>query len=210
MKFTHARTPIRLLLAVLTGMAALAAMSSATASANADTTPEKGTVGVEGVDFVNPERPHCLTTAYPTSEIENRGDTTMKTAICFATEKEVAVAARSVNTLAAEGISVPSASRSSFAYQAIGKHCDGYCNLSGPTLTINGTNCNGGGLTFSSTWKNKISDSQHKKCEHIRLYSSDSYQGLSENFYGDYNDYSSPSSAMNNEANSAKYFGPVN
>jgi hypothetical protein len=202
----------RLGVAVGVGSALGAVVPTATAVSAEEVEPQPdGVEGVEGVDYVNPDRPYCLTTAFSAEEIEAGVDTTMTTAACFATEAEVELAAVSLNTRSmVQSGAVPEAAASSFSYQAIAMHCDGYCHIgASPKLTINGTDCNGGGLTFAAAWKNVFNENQHKKCEHIKHYALDNCGGTAESDTGDYNDYSKIFE-LEDDSNSAKYYGPEN
>ncbi len=131
----------------------------------------------------------------------------MTTAVCYSTKSEAAVAARWLNTrlTVRGGVSGLTPLMSSFNYQAIGKHCDGYCDGPGASLIVNGTNCSGGGLSFSDAWRNRISENQHKKCEKINIYDIN----IPFSTTGDYNDYRGLNS-MSDRGDSARYFGPVN
>ncbi len=135
----------------------------------------------------------------------------MTTAVCYSTKSEAAVAARWLNTrlTVRGGVSGLTPLMSSFNYQAIGKHCDGYCDGPGASLIVNGTNCSGGGLTFSTAWINRIGENQHKKCGKIVVYNLDGFRGTSYATTGPYNSYRHLN-AMDNLANSATYSGPVN
>lgn len=160
----------------------------------------------EGVDYINPDRPHCVSTIYGAEHIESGGDARMKNASCYATFDEAQAAAQTTNTHRQSDTGYETAS---FSYQAIGVHCDGLCNGASATLTTNGTDCNGGGLVFSSTWDDRVDQNRHKKCYQITLYAVENYTGGCSTF-GTMNTDRTPCVSLINSNEAVKYFGPEN
>ena len=163
--------------------------------------------GVEGVDYINAKRPHCVTTAYSAEWIDAGKDSSMIDARCYPTFEEAQVAAASTSTMTNENIGTAVAA--SFTYQAIAVHCDGSCVTGGPTLTINGTDCTGGGLVFSDTWDDRVDQNRHKRCYQITLYAVENYTGGCSTF-GFYNNDRTPCISLVNSNEAARYYGPVN
>lgn len=188
---------------VLSVTALTVSVAPAGAAASSPPTP--------GVDFIDPARPHCVTPLFSASDIESGRDTRMREASCFPTFADAMESLGAINVAA--DATPASMSITSFPYQAIAVHCDGPssgpCTAPWATLTINGTECNGGGLIFSSTWDDRVDENQHKKCNRIRLYATEAYTGSCDTT-GPFNSLRTPCRSLINSNEAARYYGPDN
>jgi hypothetical protein len=129
----------------------------------------------------------------------------MRTAKCYATFDEAQEAAKAVDTH-------PTADQmrtESFGFQAIGIFCDGLCGQGGSTLTVNGTDCGGGGLVFSDAWDDRVDENWHKKCYEIDLWATESYTGGCATF-GTFDTTRTPCISLVNSNEAVTFWGPEN
>lgn len=109
---------------------------------------------------------------------------------------------------AARGIAVNAAS---FPVNKLATHFDDLLQ-NGSSLTVNGTNCDGGGISFGfgNSWNNRIRSTVHYKCHTIKHYPGSSYDGTAYQTTGYWGNPRSMDTTMDREASSIKYFEPVN
>ncbi len=87
-------------------------------------------------------------------------------------------------------------------------HYDG-TNGSGDSLSISGTDCNGGGISLSGGWNNAISSTAHQLCGQIKHFANTDYSGatsLTEGGWGAVRNVGS----LSNDVGSIRYYEPVN
>lgn len=81
----------------------------------------------------------------------------------------------------------------------IGTHYDGF-GLTGSSFSVVGSDCSGGWLNLSTTWKNRVSSTANG-CPRIRHWDGDNRTGAWEETYG----AGANLSTLNNKANSIQY-----
>jgi hypothetical protein len=148
---------------------------------------------------------HCSTRALSPTQLDAGELSEIR---CFATFAESLAA---IGVEAPAGLSPADAEGVAALSAVLAVHYDGNFGT-GASLAIGGSDCNGGGISFSAgdPWNDVISSTEHRLCGRVKHWVDANYSGSYQNTQGGYGAVVNMNATLTNKVSSIKYYTPLN